>query len=209
MAKFDTGMGKEAVKVLSEKTVYDGFFKMYEIKLQHKTFAGEWMEPIRRELFHRGEAAAAICYDPENDLVGLIEQFRVGAIDSEMGPWCLEVVAGMLEEGETPDELMARELAEEAGITNATLIPISRYYSTPGGCNEKIHLYAAICNLANAGGIYGLDEEHEDIRFETYPAEDVFKSMYAGRTNNSATLLGLQWIQINREKLRQGVTEFE
>ncbi|TVZ37498.1 ADP-ribose pyrophosphatase [Alteromonadaceae bacterium 2753L.S.0a.02] len=209
MAKFDSGMNKDAVKIIQEKTVYDGFFKMYEIELQHKTFAGDWTPPLRRELFHRGEAAAAVCYDPKNDLVGLIEQFRIGAIDSDMGPWCLEVVAGVLEPGETPDELMARELEEEAGITNAQLIRISRYYSTPGGCNEKIHLYAAICDLSKAGGLYGLDSEHEDIRFETYPAEEVFKSMYAGRTNNSATLLGLQWLQIHRDKLLQGVTGFE
>jgi len=196
-------LGMSDVKVENDEKVFDGFFKMYELKLTHKTFAGEWVPTISRELFHRGEAAAAILYDPEQDLIGLIEQFRVGALESEFGPWCLETVAGMMEAGETPETLILRELEEEAGISTAELIPISSYYSSPGGCSEKIHLFCALCDLQGKGGLFGLADEHEDIRFAVYPAEHIFEYMYDSRTNNAATLLGLQWVQLNRTRLQK------
>ncbi len=192
---------REDVEVIEEKVVFDGFFKMHELTLRHKLFAGGWTANLKREVFHRGEASAAILYDPRNDLIGLIEQFRMGAIDSQYGPWCLEAVAGMLEEGETPEQLIRRELNEEAGILDAELVHISSYYSTPGGCSEKIHLYCALCDLKTAGGIHGLDAENEDICLHIYPAESVFAVMLDSRMNNAATLLGLQWLQINRKSL--------
>lgn len=197
-------MGPEDVEVLGDRKVFDGFFKMYELELRHRTFEGEWTQPIRRLLFHRGQAAAAILYDPQEDLIGLVEQFRIGALEAELGPWCLETVAGMMEEGETPEGLITRELEEEAGITGARLIPISAYYSSPGGCSELIHLFCAVCSLKGRSGLFGLAEEHEDIRFSVHKADEVFKTMYAGRTNNAATLLGLQWVQLHRDRLRAG-----
>jgi len=196
-------LGENDFSVSTDKTVYDGFFKMYELELTHKKFDGGWTQAISRELFHRGEAAAAILYDPNKDLIGLIDQFRVGALESEYGPWCLETVAGMMEEGETPESLITRELEEEAGIVGARLIPIVSYYSSPGGCSEKIHLFCALCDLSGKGGLFGLADENEDIQFSVVNADDVFKNMYAGRTNNAATLLGLQWLQLNRRSLQQ------
>ena len=195
-------LGVDDFTVHKDDVVYNGFFKMYKLRLSHKAFDGGDIDNISRELFHRGEAAAAILYDPQNDLIGLIEQFRIGALASEFGPWCLETVAGMMEEGETPEALIRRELEEEAGIVGAHILPISSYYSSPGGCSEKIHLFCGLCDLKGKGGLFGLADEHEDIRFAVYPAGDVFQTMYQGRTNNAATLIGLQWIQLNRNDLQ-------
>jgi len=200
-------LGRDDLRLYGDKTVYDGFFKMYEVQLSHKTFSGEWIPTISRELFHRGQAASCVLYDPEHNLIGLIEQFRIGALESPMGPWCLEGVAGMMEPGETPEALMHRELEEEAGISAAELIHISSYFSSPGGCSELIHLYCALCNLEGKGGLFGLQEENEDIRFSVYDAEEVFAEMYHGRTNNAATLIGLQWVQLNRDSLREKYTK--
>lgn len=190
------------VEINAEEAVYQGFFTMHELRLKHRLFSGEWSGEISREIFHRGQASAAVLYDPVNDTIGLVEQFRVGALTSEFGPWCLEVVAGMLEPGETPEALMRRELAEEAGIEAAELIHITSYYSTPGGCSEKIHLYCALCDLSAAGGIHGLDDENEDILLHVLPAPSVFAVMLNSRMNNAATLLGLQWLQLHRHTLR-------
>ena len=199
---FDSKFNRDDVELLSEERVYDGFFKMGEMRLKHRLFRGGWSNEISREIFYRGEASAAILYDPVLDEIGLIEQFRSGAINSEFGPWCLEGVAGMVEPGETPEQVIQREIKEEAGITDAELIPISAYYSTPGGCAEKIHLYCAICDLSNAEGIFGLEDENEDILLHTFKAEDVFAVMLNSRMNNAATLIGLQWLQFNRDRLR-------
>ena len=205
--KIESVFTQDDVMVITEKKVWDGFFKMYDIRLQHKLFAGGWSPEISRELFHRGRAAACVLYDPRHDLIGLIDQFRVGALDSEYGPWCLEVVAGMLEEGETPEQLVKRELEEEAGVKSANLIPITSYFSTPGGCSEKIFLFCALCDLSNSGGSHGLDAENEDIYLHVFPADKVFDVMLNSRMNNAATLIGLLWLKLNRENLRKNYSQ--
>lgn len=197
-------LGNADVDISSRDVVFDGFFKMRRLKLKHRHFEGGWSEPFQRELFCRGDAVAGILYDPKLDAIALIEQFRTGAHAMPAGPWCLEVVAGMIDKaGEAPEEVMARELMEEAGLVAQSMELISRYLSSPGGTDELIHLYAIICDLSEAGGIHGLDSEHEDIRLQVFRAEHVFAAMLEGRTNNAATLIGLQWLQLNRQRLRQ------
>lgn len=190
------------VEVIKKHTLYRGFFHMLKVTLKHRLFAGGWSGDIERELFKRGNASAALLYDPKSDCVGLIEQFRVGALESPKGPWCLEVVAGMVEEGETPEEVITREIAEEAGILNCELLPITTYLSSPGGSDEHIHLYCAVCDLSDAGGIFGLKEENEDIFLRVFAVQDIFPVMLNSRMNNAATLLGLQWLQLNHQRLK-------
>ncbi len=197
-AKFD----RKDVEVLDDKRILDGFFKMYLLKVRHKLFSGGWSRELVRELFHRGEAVAAVLYDPERDLIGLVDQFRVGALGSEYGPWCLEVVAGVIEPGETAEDVTRREIEEEAGIKSTKLIPITHYYSTPGGCSELIHLYCALCDLSTGSGRHGLEAEDEDIYLHVIPAKEIFSDMLNSRANNAATLIGLQWLQQNRASLR-------
>jgi ADP-ribose pyrophosphatase len=169
--------------------------------LRHKLFDGGWGQEIGRELFVRGEAVAVILYDPQQDTIGLVEQFRIGALDEPAGPWCYEAVAGMLEAGESPEEVARRELVEEANVTPYHMEYICNYLSSPGGTNEKLHLFCGLCDLSNAGGVYGLLEEGEDIRVHILPAEAVFAELLNGHFNNAPTLICLQWLQMNRARL--------
>lgn len=197
-------LGSDDVDVVANDIVFDGFFKMRRYELKHKQFDGGWTEEFQRELFCRGDAVAGVLYDPRLDAIGLIEQFRPGAHAMPTGPWCLEVVAGMIDKaGEEPEQVMARELQEEAGLMAERLEFITRYLSSPGGTDELIHLFAIICDLSEAGGIHGLDSEHEDIRLQVFKSEEVFDSLYQGRANNAATLIGLQWLQLNRPRLQR------
>ncbi|GAB1265468.1 NUDIX domain-containing protein [Aurantivibrio infirmus] len=191
------------VEIIERDAAYSGFFRLDKISLRHKLFAGGWSESIHRELFVRGEAVAIILYDPANDLVGLIEQFRIGALEENYGPWCLEVVAGMVESGESSEQVAVRELKEEANVTADKFEYICNYLSSPGGTDEKLHLYCGFCDLSNAGGVYGLPSEGEDIRVCVFPAQEVFGSLLDGRFNNAATLICLQWLQLNHSRLRQ------
>ncbi len=192
----------EDVEIIQRETLYQGFFRAEKITLKHKLFRGGWTTPMSREIFVRGEAVGVLLYDPVNDLVGLVEQFRVGAL-SEANPWCMEVVAGMVEAGETPEGVAYRELEEESGIKPYALEYLCHYYPSPGGSDEKMHLYCALADLSGAAGIYGLPEEHEDIRFHSLPAEEVLAQMLQGKFNNAAVLICLLWLQINRPRLRK------
>jgi len=193
---------RDDVEVTRRKALYQGFFRAEELGLRHRLFHGGWTSEMSRELFLRDEAVGVVMYDPERDLIGLIEQFRAGALDEPLGPWCLEIVAGMLEPGETPEAVARREMLEESGVEAGDMEYICNYLPSPGGCNEKMHLLCACVDLSDAGGIHGLDTEHEDIKVHVIPAQQVFDHLYDGRFNNASILVALQWLQLNRARLR-------
>ncbi len=193
------------VDIIRREEMYKRFFRVEKVFLRHKLFNGDWGKEIGRELFVRGEAVAVVLYDPRRDLIGMVEQFRVGALDEPNGPWCYEVVAGMLEEGESPEDVARRELLEEANVTPYAMEYICNYLSSPGGSDEKLHLFCGLCDLGSAGGVFGLQEEGEDIRVHILAAEDVFAELLNGAFNNAAALICLQWLQMNRNRLRTQV----
>lgn len=193
---------RDDVEILARQDLYRGFFRAEKVTLRHRLFRdGQWSRPLTREIVYHKEAVGVLLYDPARDEVALVEQFRIGAMAEPGGPWCLEVVAGMVEAGESPEQVARRELMEEAGIGQVELRYIGNYLASPGGCDEKLHLYCGICDLAGAGGIFGLAEENEDIKVHVLPAETVFANLYTERWNNPAALITLQWLQYNRPSL--------
>ena len=199
MAFPDNLFSSEDVEILRREPLYQGFFRMEKIQLRHRLFAGGWSQTFERELMLRGEAVGVIPYDPVNGLIGLIEQFRVGAL-AEGNPWLFELVAGMRDGDEPPEQAAERELFEESGTSCRELHKICECWVSPGGMDEKIHLYCAVTDLSEAGGTFGLEDEHEDIRFHVLPEAEVYEAMTQGRCNNSSTLIVLLWLQQNSGK---------
>ncbi len=200
-------MNEESVKdyeIVEEKTLYDGFFALLKYRLKHTLYQGGWSETISRELFDRGNCVAVIPYDPVSDRVVLIEQFRIGAIKTSPVPWLWEIVAGAIEAGETPEEVAYRETLEEAGCEIRELIRIGRFYPTPGGCSETITLFCALIEGGERDGIYGLQEEHEDIRALSLPFAEAMQWLHEEKIMAAAPIIGLQWLALNRERLREG-----
>ena len=101
-AEDDATASDPKVQILDRTVCYQGFFRIERYRLRHRLFGGGWSRELVREVFERGHAAAILPYDPDLDRVVLVEQFRIGALDADEGPWTLEIVAGIVEEGETP-----------------------------------------------------------------------------------------------------------
>ncbi len=188
-------------KMLDKQTAYKGFFTVDVCQIKHDKYNGGEVE-IRRELFHRGDAVAVLLYDPVNDKVVMVEQFRVGAIDDEQGPWMLEIVAGIVEEGESPKDVARRECREEAGIEIHSFENIYSFYSSPGGCSEKIYLLCGLLDSEGIGGIHGLDNEGEDIKVSVMDYEEVEALLHANEIAAAIPLVALQWLVMNRERLQ-------
>jgi len=127
---------------IDQKAAYDGYFRITELTLRHALFAGGQTPTIVRECFERGHAVGVLPYDPWEDQVVLVEQFRVGALRAGFSPWVIETVAGIIEPGETPEAVAHRESQEEAGCRLGELVPISHYLVSPGGTSETVHLTA-------------------------------------------------------------------
>src|SRR3546814_4580479 len=116
---------------------------------------------MAREIFERGHAAAVLLYDPARDAVVLIEQFRPGAYAAGVNPWLVEVVAGIIEAGETPADVVQREAVEEAGCSVTALHPIGTFFVTPGGSSETVEIGRAhVCTpVTNAQLVFRLLRE--------------------------------------------------
>nr|WP_250656614.1 ADP-ribose diphosphatase [Alkalimarinus coralli] len=189
------------VKLSPRERAYDGFFKIDRYRLSHKLFEGGWSKELQRELFVRDHATCVLPYDALTDQVVLLEQFRIGALGQNQSPWLLELVAGINDEGETPEAVARREGREEAGIEFGELKAICQYLVSPGGTNEKIYLYCGQVDASTAQGVHGLDHEGEDIKVHVVPALQAFEYVANGQINNAASIIALQWLQLNRDTL--------
>ncbi len=190
------------VQILERESCYRGFFELQRIKLRHTLYGGGDSEPFVRELFVRGSAVVVLLYDPQRDRVVLIEQFRVGALGDGRSPWLLELVAGIVEPGETVADVARRESLEEAGCEIQDLVPIHEYWVSPGGCNESISIFCGRVDSEGVGGFFGLKHEHEDIRVQVVAADVAISAVKKGEINNAASIMAFQWLQINRGWLR-------
>ena len=198
-------MKQGKVDIVDKSVAYDGFFKLERYQIRHSLFNGGMSEVISRELFERGHAVAVLPYDPQRDEVVLLEQFRIGALGRTKGPWLTEIVAGMIEPGESAREVAEREAMEEAGCRLLELIPILNYYVSPGGTSETIQLYCGRVDAsAVSEGIYGLQHEQEDIRVIKVSFDQAVAWLKSGRIDSAAPIIALQWLMMNREKLRAG-----
>jgi ADP-ribose pyrophosphatase len=194
--------GPSDYRLKSTETVFQGFFKMTRMVVEHRLFGGGWSKPLRRELFQRGSAVGVLLYDPRNHLVGLVEQFRPGALNESRGPWQYEVVAGIIEAGETPEQVAVRELQEESGVAVEKLLPICDYLVSAGGTDEKMHLFCGLVDLCDRGGIFGLDGESEDILLQIWTYDETMEAFSQGLLNSAAMSVALLWLQLNHQRLR-------
>lgn len=194
--------GAEDYRVEKQETVFQGFFRITRMIVSHRLFGGGWSKPLTRELFQRGDAVGVLLYDPKNNLVGLVEQFRVGALQEQRGPWQYEVVAGMIGPDETPAEVAIRECQEEAGLKMENLIPMCDYLVSAGGTDEKMHMYCGLVDLEGREGVFGLETEGEDILLQVWSYNDVMQALSEGLLNSAAVTVALLWLQLNGQKLR-------
>lgn len=202
MKGFRRGPSRADVEIIEKKDLYRGFFRMEKYRLRHRLYSGEMSQTIERELFERGHAAAVLLYDPLRDEIVMLEQFRIGALESAGGPWLLEIVAGMIEPGETPEGVVRREALEEAGCVVDELEFICDYHVSPGGTSERISLYCGKVDSSGVGGIHGLETEDEDIFVRTVLFAEVWRWFEEGAINSASPIIALQWLALERQRLR-------
>lgn len=192
---------KYKVDIKTTELCYQGFFRMEKYTLSHSLFAGEMCPPIQRELVSRGNAVAILLYDPDRDKVVMIEQFRIGALQDPEKAWVLELVAGFQEEGEKIEDVIHREVMEEAGCTVDTIEYISEYYVNPANTSDRTTLMYAEVDSSRASGIHGVREEGEDIKVHVLDFETVIEEINGGKVNSATPIIALQWLEIHRNRL--------
>ena len=186
--------------ILSQQNLYKGFFRVDAYEFRHELFAGGWSGTVRREIFERRNAVAVLLHDPVADTLLVIEQFRPGAaLRDAQGAWMVEIVAGIVESGESNEDVVRREAQEEAGCTIDMLEHIIDFYPSAGGSTEIVSLYYAPVDLSTVPtSIHGLPEEHEDIRVSVIPRHTALAWLKAGKIQASLAIIALQWLALEK-----------
>ncbi|MBK0032478.1 ADP-ribose diphosphatase [Erwinia sp. S43] len=198
---FPVTFTKDDVEIIARETLYRGFFSVERYRFRHRLFNGEMSGEVSREIFERGHAAVLLPYDPLRDEVVLIEQIRIASWDTSPTPWKLELVAGMIEEGEAPEEVARREAVEEAGLTAGRTKPISNYLSSAGGTTERLMVYVGEVDASVAKGNHGLEEENEDILVHVVSRSQAYQWVEEGKIDNAAAIIALQWLELHYKQL--------
>jgi len=185
------------VKVKEDRRILDDYFKVDRAVLQHEKFDGTMSEEIVRLNFDRGEASAALIYNPQKDTIILVKQFRYPLYTREKkNAWTLEIVAGMIEENDSPEETIQREILEETGYKPGNLKSLFGFYPSPGGSNEIIYLFYSEVNesdrIAPGGGATGEDENIEVVELAR---QQVFELLENGAIVDAKTIIALQWFR--------------
>ncbi|MGQ8776435.1 ADP-ribose diphosphatase [Serratia sp. NA_112.1] len=191
------------VEIIAREALYRGFFSLNLYRFRHRLFNGDMSPEIKREIFERGHAAVLLPYDPVRDEVVLIEQLRIAAVDTSSSPWLLEMVAGMIETGESVEDVCRREAQEEAGVEVGRCKPVLSYLASPGGTSERLSIMVGEVDATTAVGIHGLIEEHEDIRVHVVSREQAYRWVEEGAIDNAASVIALQWLALHHESLRK------
>ncbi len=196
-------MNRTHVSIHHKNIVYKGFFSVEEHSLSYQKFNKERSAVVTRSALISPDAVIVLPYDPVNDRVLLIEQFRTGPyVKGDKDPWVLEPIAGLIDPGESPESAGMREAQEEAHLELKKLELVARSYPSPGISTEFFHQYVGIVELPYSSSlIAGLSSENEDIQSHIFEYKQFSDLIERGKIKvGPALLLGL-WLSKNRKKL--------
>ena len=196
-------MNRDDVELIEKQVAFRGYFQIDRLRLRFPLYEGGMSREVEREVLERGQVAAVLLVDPNRDCVVLIEQFRPGPYAAGEPPWLIEAVAGIIESGESAEELARREAREEANCEITDLFPIMRFFTSPGASTESVALFCGRVDSSDAGGVHGLAEEGEDIRVLVVSVDEALSLLREGRIVNAKTIIALQWLASNYDKVRK------
>ena len=180
-------------KIINKKNLYSGFFSLNKYEFIHEKHNGEWTSAVEREVFSGAHVATLLPYDPIKKEIILIQQFRAGVLSRYDENYLLEIVAGMVDDGENPEETAIRECFEETGCEVKKIYPIQSYFPAPGSSESYYHLYLGEIQAFDGERIRGLKKENEDILVKSFKIDEVRQMLKEKKIMNGLTLIALQW----------------
>jgi len=191
------------IEILEKSICYDGFFKMLRYRVRHSLFSGGWSGEVVREVFERGHAVAVLPYDPIQEKVVMIEQFRIGAVEFGEQAWLWEIVAGIIEKNEIQVDVARREMQEEIGCSAVDLIPICNFFVSPGGTTETTALFCGRIDSTKVQGIHGLKTENEDIQVHVISLSTARDMLEQGKIRFAPAIIALQWLFLHHHEIKK------
>ena len=169
-----------APKVLRSEKKYTG--KIFDLIVDEIEYPSG-NKSVREVASHPGGAVVVPLF-PNNDVM-LVRQFRY-----PVQKYVYELPAGKLNFGEDPAICARRELEEETGWTTETLRPLATIYTTPGFCNERLHLYLAT-ELKKSELGQQLEEGEASLTVEMIALSGVIAMIENGEIVDGKTICGV------------------
>ena len=196
-------MTRDDVELLERETLFQGWLRLERHRLRHALFQGGVSRVFTREVFIRNAAVALLPYDPVTDRICLIEQFRCGLFAGGENPWSIEMVAGLMDKTESPQDVALREAHEEAGLIVKRVRAIPGGFTMPGSCDEFFDFFIGEVDLPDTQSkVFGLVEEDENIKTHIITRSEAIEWMDDGKIRNLPTLYVLSWFARFGESLR-------
>jgi ADP-ribose pyrophosphatase len=180
-------------KIINKKNLYSGFFSLNKYEFIHEKHDGKWTGTVDREVFSGAHVSSLLPYDPIKKEIILLQQFRAGALSRYDENYLIEIVAGIIDEGENPEETAVRECFEETGCEVKKIYPIQSYFPAPGSSESYYHLYLGEIQAFDGERIRGLEKENEDILVKSFRIDEVRQMLKEKKIINGLTLVALQW----------------
>lgn len=178
----------------AKRRVFDGFFKLDEAEVSYERFNGLMSGRVRRLCLERGDSVAAIIYNRDSQKALLVNQFKYPTYEKGPG-WIIETVAGIIDNGETPESALRREVLEETGYAVEILEHIGTFYVSPGGSSERILLYfAEVSDKVNVGPGGGVESEGEDIETVELSLDELDHLLETHSVQDAKTIVAIQWL---------------
>jgi nudix-type nucleoside diphosphatase (YffH/AdpP family) len=193
---------------LAEDYSFGKLFRIIRATLQYRRFDGRMSDPVIRINFERGDSVGVLLYDPQDDAVILVRQFRYPIYasldpdergeDGAKQAWSLEIVAGVQDVGRTVKDVAHKELLEEAGYAvKGDLQLITTIYPSPGGTSERIHLFLGeVDQRQRTGKGGGIAAEGEDTQIVVLPFHEAMDMVARGEIGDAKTIIALQHLAL-------------
>ena len=158
---------------------------------------------IERDCVRVGRVVVVLAVDLERDQIVLIRQFRLGAHLALGRGDMVEVPAGRVERGEGVAAAANRECEEEIGVAPQALVPIFEVMPSPGMSDEHMFYFLGLVDASKVPERAGAAHEQEHTRPICVPIDRALEALTSGKLHYGAAVVGLQWLALNRGRLRE------
>ena len=156
---------------------------------------------VERDVVRVGPVVVVIPVDLQRGEVVMLRQFRLGAHLAIARGEQVELPAGHVETGEAAIDAARRECLEEIGVAPDVLVPLFGMLPSPGMSDEHQTFFLGVVDAAKVADRAGAAHEHEDTRPFRVPIGRAIEALEQGGLQYGATVLGLQWLALNRAGL--------
>jgi len=192
-----------AFEIIHRESLFQGYFRVDRFHIRQEIENGNWSDVFSREVFEGApKASAVLLFDPKQDKIVMVEEFRAGPMAAGDDPFLTQLVTGMIGVDEEPEAAARREAAEEAGCIVTDLVRIAAYYPSPGTLSEHTTLFIGRTRAPEDGAVHGVATENEYIRTVVMDAPKAISLLYTGKLRDAHSIMALQWFALRHTEIR-------